>query len=135
MSEQESTRIVREVFAAFGRGDGAAFLELLAADVVWHLQGVEGVVPYAGEWRGRDGVAQFLAAIGSSVEMESFEPREFVAQGERIVVLGSERGRVKATGRVFDNPWALAFTVRNGKVSEFRSYEDTAAVAAAFRAD
>ena len=73
--------------------------------------------------------------MGAAVEFESFEPREYVAQGDKVVALGTERGRVRATGKTFDNPWALVFTVRDGLITEFRGYEDTAAVASAFRAD
>jgi ketosteroid isomerase-like protein len=39
---------------------------------------------------------------------------------------------VKSTGRAFDNDWAMVFTLREGKITGFRSYEDTGAVAAAF---
>jgi ketosteroid isomerase-like protein len=41
--------------------------------------------------------------------------------------------RVRATGRTFDNPRALVFALRGERVAEFRSYEDTAALAEAFR--
>jgi ketosteroid isomerase-like protein len=135
MREQENVRIVQEMFHAFGRGDAAALISMLSEDVVWYIAGPAELIPYAGERRGHEGVMQFLAGIGGSVEFERFEPREFVAQNDKVVALGFERGRVKANGRMFDNPWALVFTVRDGKVSEFRSYEDSAAVAAAFRGD
>jgi ketosteroid isomerase-like protein len=135
MSEQENVRLVQELFHAFGRGDAAALISMLSEDVAWFIPGPTDVVPYAGERHGHEGVMQFLAAMGGSVDFERFEPREFVAQNDKVIALGFERARVKATGRTFDNPWALVFTVRDGKVSEFRSYEDSAAVAAAFRGD
>ena len=64
--------------------------------------------------------------------MQSFEPRDFIASGDKVIVLGGESGRVKSTGRTFDNDWAMVFIVDDGKISSFRSYEDTAAVAEAF---
>lgn len=131
--EKNNTEIVRQVFAAFGAGDVATLFGLLAEDIVWYIPG-PAEVPFAGERRGHEGMRQFLQALGGSVEFEQFEPREFVAQGDKVIALGSERGRVKSTGRVYENPWALVFTVRGGRVAELRSYEDTAAVAEAFRA-
>lgn len=131
MSEQENVRTVEAVFEAFGRGDVAAFLELLSEDIVWTIP-MPPSVPYAGERRGREGVTKFLEALGGAVEFERFEPREFIAQGERVAVVGFERGRVRSSGRTFDNDWTLLFTVRGGKVTEFRGYEDTYAVARAF---
>ena len=134
MSERENTETVQRLFQAFGRGDVATLMSLLSEDVLWFLPGERAVVPYAGERRGHAGASQFFQLIGGAVEFEAFEPREFVAQNDKVVALGFERGRVRATGKTFDNPWALVFTVRDGLITEFRGYEDTGAVAAAFRA-
>jgi ketosteroid isomerase-like protein len=133
MSEQENVAAVQRVFEAFGRGDVESFLGCLSDDVEWVLSAVEGVVPYAGTFRGRDGVLRFLQAIGGAVEFEAFEPREFLAEGDTVAVVGFERGRVRATGKTFDNPWVLVFRLSGGKVTHFQSYEDTHAVAEAFR--
>ena len=62
----------------------------------------------------------------------STEPREFVAQGDRVLVVGFSRGRVKATNRTFEDHWVFAFTVRNGKVTNIREYIDTLALARGF---
>ena len=66
------------------------------------------------------------------LEISFFEPREFVARGDRVLVAGFDRGRVKATNRTFEGHWAGAFAVRNGKVTNFREYVDTLALARAF---
>ena len=135
MSERENTETVQRLFQAFGRGDVATLMSLLSEDVVWFLAGPTDLIPHAGERRGHAGASEFFQLMGAAVEFERFEPREYVAQGDKVVALGTERGRVRATGKTFDNPWALVFTVRDGLITEFRGYEDTAAVASAFRAD
>lgn len=132
MSEQENLRAVQGLFEAFGRGDMHALLNFVAEDVRWTIPGPANV-PYFGERNAHAGVSDFFSNIGSSVEFERFEPREFIARDERVVVLGSERGRVKQTGKTFDNDWAMVFTLRDGKVSDFFCYENTAAVSEAFR--
>ncbi|HVF51926.1 MAG TPA: nuclear transport factor 2 family protein [Pyrinomonadaceae bacterium] len=133
MSEPENLQTVQSLFAAFGRGDVPALLGALAEDVQWIISGPE-VVPYFGDWQGHAGVTDFLVQIGTAVAFERFEPQEFIARDEKVIVLGSERGRVKATGRTFDNDWAIAFTLRAGKISRVRIYDNTDAVAQAFRA-
>lgn len=133
MSEQENVRVVQEVFAAFGRGDLQAMLGLVGESVEWDIEGPE-VVPYFGAWRGRDGVRDFVTRLATSVEFERFEPREFLPSGQKVVVTGSERGRVRATGKTFDNDWVIVFTLDGGRVSGCRIYDNTAAVAEAFRA-
>jgi hypothetical protein len=132
MSEQENERVVREMYTAFGRGDVPGVLDTLAEDIEWRIAG-PAELPYAGLHRGRDGVAQFLEAFGRSSEFEAFEPREYFSRGDQVVVLGYERQRVKATGLVVETDWAMAFTLRAGRIARFHNYVDTHAVAAAHR--
>jgi ketosteroid isomerase-like protein len=67
-------------------------------------------------------------------EFSSFEPREYVAQGDRVIALGSYRANVKSTGRFYECDWAMAFTLQDGKISQFQEFTDTAAIAAALPA-
>ena len=131
MSEQENVRVVQTLFERFGSGDVPGILGLLSEDVDWHIRGPE-AVPYFGPRRGHDGVLDFFGKVATSVEFESLQPEEFVPAGDKVLVIGGERGRVRATGKNFDNPWIMVFTLRDGKITRFRSYEDTAAVAEAF---
>lgn len=132
MSEQENKRAVQSIFAAFGRGDVPAILNALTEDVEWFLPG-PAIVPQAGRRHGREEVRQFFQVMGEAAEFERFEPREFIAQGDKVIVIGFERGRARPTGRPFDNDWVMVFRFRDGQVASFRSYEDTAAVADAYR--
>jgi hypothetical protein len=124
---------VQEAYAAVGRGDIPALLDLLTEDVEWALQG-PAVIPFAGTRYGREGVAEFFSLLGETVEFQEFEPREFVAQGDTVVVLGFERNLIKPTGRTFEQEWAHVYTLRDGKVAKHRALEDTAAYIDAFNA-
>jgi len=55
------------------------------------------------------------------------------AKGDKVVVLGHERQRVRATGRVVETEWAMVFVVREGRITKFHNYVDTHAVAVAHR--
>jgi hypothetical protein len=132
MSAEENKRVVQAIFEAFGRGDVPGVLSHLAEDVEWRAPGPASV-PYRGDRRGHAGATEFFVQLGSHVEFEFFEPGAFVAEGDRVVALGRERGRVRGTGRTFDNEWALVFTLDGGgKVTNFQLYENTGAVAEAF---
>jgi len=48
-----------------------------------------------------------------------------MAQGDRVLVIGSATGRIKATSRTFEDDWVFAITVRNGKVTNIREYIDS----------
>jgi len=63
------------------------------------------------------------------------EPLEFVAQGDRVLVVGFSTGKVKATNRTFEDHFVIAITVRNGKLTNIREYIDTLALARASEMD
>jgi hypothetical protein len=111
------------------------FLNTLADEVEWFVPGPKQILPWAGLRKGREQVAQFFAEYTQTAETQQFEPREFIAQGERVVVLGYRRDHVKATGRIFESEWVQVFSLRAGKIVSFRGYIDTAAIVAAFRGD
>jgi uncharacterized protein len=131
MNDQTNLAVIQQAYEAFGRGDIPAVLDALTDDVEWTLQGPS-VIPYAGPRRGREEVAEFFSVIGETLEFEQFEPREFVAQGDTVVVVGYERSVVKQTGRSFEQEWAHVNTLRDGKIAKCRMFENTAAEAAAF---
>ncbi|HEV3469989.1 MAG TPA: nuclear transport factor 2 family protein [Pyrinomonadaceae bacterium] len=132
MSEQENLEVVRNLFERFASGDLPGILGMLADGVDWHIRGPE-VVPFYGPRAGHDGVLDFFGKVSTSVAFDSFQPEEFIPAGDKVLVIGGERGRVRATGRSFENSWIMVFTLRDGKITKFRSYEDTAAVAEAFK--
>jgi ketosteroid isomerase-like protein len=128
---QANVELIQAVYAAYGRGDIQSMLESLSANVEWIAAPVE---PVAGTYRGRDEVAHFFRKVSDLTDFASFEPREYVAQGDRVLVLGHYRGTMKSTGRIFDCEWAMAFTVQDGKITQFQEFTDTGAVSAALTA-
>jgi hypothetical protein len=58
-------------------------------------------------------------------------PPEFVAQGDRVLVVGVATGKIKATKKTFEDHWVFDITVRNGKLTNIREYIDTQALARA----
>ena len=100
--EAENLALVRRIYEAFGKGDILTMLSLLASDVEWRVTGPP-QVSYAGARRSREQVVEFFQTLASTVEIQQFEPQEFLAQGEQVAVIGRERMRIKDTGRVVEN--------------------------------
>lgn len=132
MSEQANLEIMKEAYAAFGRGDIAAVLSVEDPNTELEIAGPKDI-PWAGSFRGHDGARKYFAAIEAEADFDAFEPHTFLAQGDEVVVLGFEKVRSKRTGRSYENHWVHAFTLAGGKIIRFREYCDTATVAAAFR--
>ena len=132
MSTEQKIQTVKDFFAAIGRGDGKTLMALVAEDIEWIIPGKDW--PLAGSHRGHAGLTHLLETASRSLET-STEPREFVAQGDRVFVAGFARGKIKATNKTFEDEWVFAITVRDGRVAHIREYIDTQALARASQMD
>jgi ketosteroid isomerase-like protein len=134
MGEQDNVQVIQDIYAAFGRGDIPAILEALSDDAQIHHAGLPDVIPWGSStYSGRDGWGKFFGELNATFEPEAFEPQDFIAQGDRVVALGTYRFRARATGRSFDSAWAMAWTFRGGRPVDCRVFEDTDAMASAIR--
>ncbi len=133
MNEQQNIETVHQAYAAFGRGDMNALLNLFDDNVEWITPGPDDL-PTAGHRNGRQAVSDFFRILDELFEFQRFEPKEFLAQGDLVVVLGDETVRVKATGNVLDFAWAHVSRCGGGKIVSFREYADVSALVAELRA-
>lgn len=127
----DNVQVVRDLFAAYKRGDIDAILNGLTEDVTWEMPGPPHV-PAAGRRFGPGQVEDFFGTLRTTIDRLVVEPREFIAQGDKVAVIGHSAGRAKSTGREYVTDFVMVFTMRGGKVAEFREYLDTAALGAAF---
>ena len=118
---------VKDFFASMRSGDMPALLALCAEDIEWIIPGKDW--PLAGTYRGHAGLADLLQKSG--MLETSTEPREFVPQGDRVIVAGFASGKVIATNKAFKDDWVFAITVQKGKLTNIREYIDTQALAQA----
>ena len=58
--------------------------------------------------------------------------QDFIAQGDKVLVFGHYKGRVKSTGRSYTKDFIHVVTLRAGKVVKFREYVASDAMRAAF---
>jgi len=129
MSIEKNVQIVKDFLAALGRRDRQGLLALSADDIEWIIPGENW--PLAGTHRGQAGLENLIQRANETVETSYPEPPEFIAQVDRVLVVGSATGRIKATNKTFVDYWVFAITVRNGKVTNIREYIDTQALARA----
>lgn len=128
----ENSKLIADLYTAFSRGDIPFILERLSDDVRFEHSGSP-EVPYGGSYRGKDAVLDFFGKIDAALEIESFEPKTYLASGDEVMTTGVETGVGRATGRAFTNHWAMRFLVKDGKVSFVHVYDDSAVLAAAVR--
>jgi uncharacterized protein len=135
MNEQQNVQLVQKAYDAFRQGDISGVLKTLSEDVDWLIPGPEHIIRFAGRRHGRQQVGEFFRALAETQTAELFEPREFIASQNKVVVLGAQRWKVNSTGITYADEWAHVFTVENGTITNFQEYHDTAAEAAAHAGD
>ena len=128
MNEQKNVQALQQVMDAFRRGDSQPFIGLLDDDVDFQHPMPHEIWPWAGKQRGKPAVEQAFAGLAETVHFEIFEPREFIAQGDKVAVLVFERFRVKATNIPIDNHYVHVYTMRNDRIVQMLIFEDTAPI-------
>lgn len=135
VTQQSTDEIVDAFFAAFGAGDQAAILALFAETVDFRVEGAP-EVPWTGVRSRREELAGFFGSFGEVLGApESFEVTGRVTQDADAVVFAECAFPVLATGKTFVNPYALRFSVQDGRIVRYHMYEDSYAVHRAFVRD
>lgn len=126
MNAQENKQLVMQGYQQFANRDIQGIMDQCADDVEWF--GAESdVIPFAGSYHGKQGVQQFFTTMAASQEYTSFEPREFIAENDTVVVLGRLQARIHTSGQTYETPWVHVFKLRDGKIISFQHLADTAA--------
>jgi ketosteroid isomerase-like protein len=124
-SSRPAVDVARSSYDAFARGDLDGVLADLDDDIEW--QQAQGL-PHGGVYRG---IAEVRQNIFDPLDRDWWDeftaaPQEFLDAGDNVVVLGRYRGVAKESGRSLDVPFVHIWTVRDGKVTMFRQFLDTA---------
>lgn len=118
--------LVREIYAAFGRGDAPAVLAAFDPQIRWNEAENFAYAdrnPYIGPQAVAEGI---FGRIMSEWGDFAVKPQEFISEGDHVVVIGRYQGVFKATGRPVDAQFVHVWTVNNGKATSFQQYTDTA---------
>ena len=121
--------IVRSFYDKLKAGDAPGALGLMAHDIewiaMWHYK-----VNGRGPERVAEGLFKPLMAEWSSFALE---PAEFIVDGDNVVSLGRFTGVQGSTGKQAEAGYSHVWTVKDGKITRFRQYIDTLAIAEARR--
>jgi ketosteroid isomerase-like protein len=129
----DNERVVREIYEAFGRGDVAGVLVRMSEDARWEFAVAASDVPWHAPAHGAAEIQRSLGGFMESVALEAFEPRRFIAGGDDVVVAIHVAYTVRRTGRRVDEEQLAWWSLRDGRVTRLRHFEDTAQVIAAWR--
>jgi uncharacterized protein len=111
--------LIQGGYEAFGRGDLEGVLAILSDDIEWS---VPDLVPQGGNANGKQEVAGFFERLLSLWEGLDLDIEDFVASGDRVVVLGTGSGTHDGSEKSYG--FVHAWTVRDGTAVRFYEYVD-----------
>jgi len=116
-----AVELVKEGYKCFSEGDVEGLLALCADEIEFVANGPASLEKCKA-YKGHSGMQQFLGILAASWEFSSFAPRDFIVDGDTVVVIGEEAGNDRASGVPFANRWVHVFDFREGKLVRFREF-------------
>jgi uncharacterized protein len=126
---KKSVEIIAGLYEALARRDLPAIMSLIDPEII--VSQTE-LLPWGGEYHGIEGVQQFFNRLFQSVESQ-LAVEEFVDAGDKVIVIGSTRGRVKATGASFNVRAVHVWTVKGNRGIRFEPNVETPKMLEALR--
>jgi ketosteroid isomerase-like protein len=124
-NNSQEVEVVNKMFQAFGTGNMEALKLTLSDSTVWNYNGSK-LIPYSGTYKGKEEVVRFIGNIVSSVDILDFKVEQIISNGKTVVVLGSEKQKVKKNGKILEQKWVQVYTVENGLISKMEEFANTA---------
>jgi uncharacterized protein len=114
----DSISKIKDIYAAFGRGDIATILASLTDDVSWEFE-----APAELSWSGIRHTPREVSGFFSGIDAEHADPKlemtEFFSTDDAVAAFGRYQATVKATGVRVDTPVAHYFKFRDGKIARY----------------
>lgn len=126
MSGSGNRLLMQQVFAASAAGDGRAFLDAMAEDVVWTITGG---TAWSRSYRGKASVLRdLLVPLRAQQDGPNrLTASRFIAEDDLVVVEAQGNATTKA-GQPYNNRYCFIFRIRDGKIVAITEYMDTALV-------
>jgi ketosteroid isomerase-like protein len=115
------------------KGAGTDFLEALFHKDVQFTSLADGAaeVAFTSSRKGKEDFLSYLDGLTRDWEMIFYRVDEYIAQGDRVVAIGSTSWRNKKTRKTVTTPKVDIWRMKNGKAVEYSEYYDTAKLIAA----
>jgi ketosteroid isomerase-like protein len=125
----DNVRLLKNLYDAFGRGDIPAVLGAMSSDMRWHQAEGNPYMPSGEAWVGPDAVlGNLFMKLGAEWDGFTVHPRLFHGAGDTVIVEARYSGTYKPTGKGMDAQVCHVWDVKDGKVTRFQQYVDTAKI-------
>lgn len=119
--------VAQATYDAYRKGDIDTVMGFMAEKVDWKLVGPPKLMRYAGQRETHAEIRKVFDQMAEDDTIQVFQEREFIEAGDELVVLGFVKGSTVPGGKHFETEWVHVFTIRDGKITRWRGFYDTAA--------
>jgi len=117
---------IKQIYAAFGRGDINTILENLTDDVSWEFEAPQ-ELSWSGIRHSPQEAAGFFSGLAAEHENPVLQMAEFLSGADAVAAFGRYQATVKTTGVRVDTPVAHYFKFRDGKIARYINIINSAA--------
>lgn len=122
---KENVELTKQAYAAFRQGDIPKVLTYWSPEIEWTMP--KGNAAQGGVHRGADAIVkEVFQSIPNIWDDFILTTQEFIDAGDRVFVLGETRSKGKETGETMTSPFIHTVEYRDGKITRFQDYSDTA---------
>lgn len=116
--------VVQTMYAAYGSGDMEALKNTLSDNIMWVYHG-EDEIKHSGVYEGKKGVTEFFNNVNKHIDYLEFQPNQFIAEENIVVVLGNERQKIRKNGEVLEQEWVQIYVVENELITRMEEFSNT----------
>ncbi len=116
--------VVQAMYAAYGSGDMEALKDTLSDDIQWIYHGTD-EIEHSGIYKGKKGVTEFFSDVNAHIDYLDFQPNQFIAEGNIVVVLGNEKQKIKKNGETLEQEWVQVYTVKGELITRMEEFSNT----------
>lgn len=123
MSIEDNKRIVREFCDHFKNSDADGLIDAMADDATWWVNGKPHLFPSSGIKAKEEAAAMLRNMLSAYTDGLDMRIVSMIGEGDMIAAEARSHGTT-TTGKVYENEYAILFTIRDGKISKVREYTD-----------
>jgi uncharacterized protein len=115
-------RVLRSGWAAAPRKDWELMFARYSPEVVWEIPEEFQTLGFAESYHGHEGLVQGLERFSEAFESWELRPDRALDFGDRVLALGSFRGKARASGVEWQQKFSQLVTLENGLVVRDRFF-------------
>jgi len=123
--EKQNLEIVKQFHAS--KGYIKKFIEsgLMSIDAIWLVPGPTDILPFAGTWKGINGITEFNRLLNLTMRYDKVEIKEYIIDGNKVSAIFYAEGIALATGKPFKSEILRLYTFETGRIISVQNFYDT----------